>query len=800
MTEFHEEKHWNALELPKVLELLSLRTACADAREEALSLRPAASLSHAKRLMEETADAHMLIARFGAPSFGGLSNVRNALARCNAGGILSMGELLGVAGVLHIFRTLKDWRSHSADIPTCLNERFELLYTNRALEDRITSCILSEEEMSDHASPALYDLRRKISGAQNRARDRLEKMVRSSADQKYLQDAVITMRDGRFVVPVKQEHRAQVPGLVHDTSASGATVFVEPMEVVEANNEIRILRAKEQEEIERILAELSAAVGDCGNYIANAYALSVELNVIFAKAQLAYDMDANAPLLSDDGVVELHRARHPLLDRKKAVPIDLRIGGEFDTLVITGPNTGGKTVSLKTLGLLTLMAECGLMIPAASDSRVSVFDHVLADIGDEQSIEQSLSTFSAHMTNIISLMRSTTDRSLVLLDELGAGTDPVEGAALAVSILERLKLQRAKVAATTHYAEIKEYALRTERVQNASCEFDVQTLSPTYRLLIGLPGKSNAFAIAARLGMDSVVIDRAKAIVPESSSRFEEVIASLEQSRQELEKEQNAARLAKQEAEKLTQSAGERKKKLEEEREKELEKARNEAARIVERTRAKSEALLAELETIRKEAGKQNAQEMLRRAKASVKSGMNAAEAEANPVQKRPAEDEEYVLPRALKVGDSVLLRDLGQKATVTEIPKNADYVFVQAGIVRTKAELANLRLLAAQPAPVKAPAPRKARIGEESRALRNEGSSVDLRGQMVDEALPALDYFLDNAVLCHLQTVTVIHGKGTGALRTAVRGHLRRHPQVKSFRPGMYGEGEDGVTVVELK
>ena len=794
------EKHYHALELDKILAMLAERTACADAREAALALRPCGQLREAQALLQETSDAHMLIARYGAPAFGGLNNIKNALARCTAGGILSMGELLKVASVLHIFRSLKDWRSHSAEVPTCLNERFDYLYTNRTLEERITSCILSEEEMSDHASPELYDIRRKIIGVQNRARDRLEKMVRSSAEQKFLQDAVITMRDGRFVVPVKLEHRAKVPGLVHDTSASGATVFVEPLEIVESNNEIRILRTKEQQEIERILAELSTQAGDCAVFINTSYDLCVQLNLIFAKAHLAFDLNATAPMLPEDGVVELNRARHPLLDQKKAVPIDLRLGEQFDTLVITGPNTGGKTVSLKTLGLLVLMAQCGMMIPAASNSRISVFDRVLADIGDEQSIEQSLSTFSAHMTNIISIMQHTTDRSLVLLDELGAGTDPVEGAALAVSILERLKLMQAKVAATTHYAEIKEYALRTERVQNASCEFDVQTLSPTYRLLIGLPGKSNAFAILERLGMDPIVINRARAIVPEESSRFEEVIESLEQSRQELEREQEAARQAREEAQRLTQSAGERKKKLEEEREKELEKARTEAQRIVERTRAKTDALLAELEALKKSASKENAQDLLRRAKASVRSGMNAAEDQANPVQKLRDDGDDYTLPRPLKVGDAVLLRDLNKNATVTEVPKNADYVFVQAGIIRTKAMLSNLRLLEKQPAAVKTPQTRKNRTGEDSRAVRNEGSSVDLRGQMVDEALPCLDMFLDNAVLCHLQTVTIIHGKGTGALRSAVRTHLRHHPQVKTFRPGMYGEGEDGVTIAELK
>ncbi|MBQ9106757.1 MAG: endonuclease MutS2 [Clostridia bacterium] len=789
-------KHIRSLELDKILAMLAKRTACPDAAEAALALVPTGHLFEANELMQQTVDAHMLIARFGAPSFGGLTNIKNALARADASGILSMGELLTVASVLHIFRTLKDWRSHSADIPTCLNERFDAIYTNRSFEEKITTCIISEEEMSDRASPALADIRRKISAAQNRARDRLEKMVHSSSEQKYLQDSIITMRDGRFVVPVKQEYRSQISGLVHDTSSSGATLFIEPMEVVEANNEIRILRQKEKQEIERILAELSADAGGYSVPISTSYEICVELNLIFAKAQLAYEMNAVAPILSDDGIIELKKARHPLLAKDKVVPTDIRIGDDFDTLVITGPNTGGKTVSLKTLGLLTLMAECGLMLPVSSGSRVSVFENVLADIGDEQSIEQSLSTFSAHMTNIIAIIAETGQRSLVLLDELGAGTDPVEGAALAVAVLEHLRALGAKTAATTHYAEIKEYALRTDGVMNASCEFDVNTLSPTYRLLIGLPGRSNAFAILERLGMEPQVIERAKSIVPEQSNRFEDILNTLEVGRIELEKQQDEARRQRYRAEQLAKEADEKQKKYEAEREKELQRARDEARRIVDRTRAQSERLISELEELRRDAAKDEASDRLRRAKAAAKAGMNAVEDEANPVVKKKSDG--YVLPRALKVGDVVLIADIDKKATVTDAPKGADYVFVQAGIIRTKVNLSNLRLLKEKPPEYVKEKP--AARGVDSRALNNMGSDVDLRGLMVDEALPQLDLFIDNAVLCKLEQITIIHGKGTGALRAAVRTHLRKHPSVKTFRPGVYGEGEDGVTIAALK
>ena len=790
-------KNHKSLELDKILVLLSKHTSCEDALELALGLTPSKDIETVKKLLCETGDAHMLIARFGAPSFYGLKNCNNSLKRAESGGILSPGELMSIASLLRVFQSLIDWREHSADIPTVLNDGFESIYTNKYLLDKITQAIISEEEISDHASPTLYDIRRKIASAQNRVRDRLEKIIKSPSHQKNLQDAIVTIRDGRFVVPVKQEMRSALPGLVHDTSSSGQTVFVEPMEVVEANNEIKVLKSKEKAEIERILAELSSEAGDYATQIITSFELCVGLNLIFAKAKLGFDMDAVIPEITDNGITDLKKARHPLLDKHKVVPTDIYIGKDFDTLIITGPNTGGKTVSIKTLGLLTLMAQCGLMVSASSESSISVFDEILCDIGDEQSIEQSLSTFSAHMTNIISIMKKVTDRSLILLDELGAGTDPVEGAALAIAILERLQLMGAKTVATTHYAELKAYALRTARVENGSCEFNVDTLSPTYRLLIGIPGRSNAFAILDRLGMDPSVVDRARRIVPEQSTVFEDVIDKLEKKRTELETEQKEAARVRIDAEKKAKAAEEKTERFEAQKEKEYERAKEEARRLVDKTRAEVNRLLTELEELKKQANKENAAEMLSKARAAAKKGMDSAEGEANPVREK--RNDGYVLPRKLKVGDTVLIVDIDKKATVTKIPDGKDTVFVQEGIINTQVKINNLRLIENEKK-VNIPAQKSINRGVDARVLQNVSTTLDIRGKMVDEALPEVDLFLDNAVICKLETVTIIHGKGTGALRNGVRTHLRKHRCVKAFRPGMYGEGEDGVTIVTMK
>ncbi|MBR3096068.1 MAG: endonuclease MutS2, partial [Clostridia bacterium] len=534
-------KHRLALEFDKILERLSERACCPEARELVASLRPVHTLYEAQALMNQTGDAHKLLARFGGPAFGGLKNVNNALHRADAGSVLSMRELLDIAETLRVIRSLTQWRATNAGVESCLDALFGALMPNKYLEDAITTAILSEDEMADNASPELADIRRKIRQQESKVREQLDKMTRSQRYRDALQDAIVTIRNGRFVLPVKSEHRSEVPGLVHDTSSSGATVFIEPMAVVEANNEIKVLLSKERDEMDRILSALSVEAGSFADSIKNSFECAVEINVIFAKAQLAYSMNAAVPKLNDQGIIELHHARHPLLNKDKAVAVDIRLGREFDTLVITGPNTGGKTVSIKTIGLLSAMASCGLMIPARETSEISVFGQILADIGDEQSIEQSLSTFSAHMTNIIDILSRADDDSLVLIDELGAGTDPVEGAALAMAILETLAQKGAKIAATTHYAELKAYALQTERVENACCEFDVATLRPTYRLLIGMPGRSNAFAISERLGMDKAIVDRAAELISAENTKFEDVIETLEDSRRKLEEERSEA-------------------------------------------------------------------------------------------------------------------------------------------------------------------------------------------------------------------------------------------------------------------
>ena len=785
------ERHFKALELDKILHLLAEETSCDAAAELAQNLRPSTSLSQVKRLLTETDEAHTMMARFGAPSFGGLKDVSNSLRRAEAGGTLNMTELLRIATVLRTLRGIVDWRSKSEGVKSILDDRFDAIMPNKYLEDRINHAILSEEEMADNASPQLATIRRKIRSASSRAREQLEKMVRSPVTQKYLQDPIITMRDGRFVVPVKAECRGDVPGLVHDTSSSGATVFVEPMAVVEANNEVRVLLSQEQAEMERILAELSAEAGNFASGIISGYKEAVELNLIFAKANLGYKMKATLPLVNDEGKIELKRARHPLIDKEKVVPTDIELGLHFDTLVITGPNTGGKTVSLKTVGLLTLMAMCGLLLPVADNSQISIFNHVLADIGDEQSIEQSISTFSAHMTNIIKIFEQADASSLILLDELGAGADQIEGAALAMSILEALRRKGTRIAATTHYAELKAYALQTEGVENACCEFDVTTLRPTYRLLIGVPGRSNAFAISLRLGMDPEIVEHARELVSSENTRFEDVVQSLETSRQRLEEERKEAQRQRLEAEEASRAAKERKDAIDAQADREMEEARRRASELIARTRGQIDAMLNEMEELKKQKNKALTAEQ----KAKLKSGLRALENEADPVRKK--DEEAYVLPRPLKKGDPVLIYDIDKKGTVLQPPdKDGKTALVQAGIIQTRVPVSNLRLLNEKP--VKKPQGSVTR--SVNRANVRAAMELDVRGQTSDEALMNVDQFIDSAVLAGINMLTIIHGKGTGALRAAVQQHLKRHPNVKSFRLGTFGEGEAGVTIVELK
>ena len=792
-------RDYKVLELDKVLELLAKETTCADAAQMARELTPVPYLQEATRLLDETDAAYQLMAGYGSPSFGALKNTVNALRRAAAGASLSFRELLDIGETLRVIRSLAEWYDHCAGVQTVLDDRFHVLNPNKYLEERILTTIVSEDEVADNASPALADIRRKKRAASARIREQLDHMVRSPSYQKLLQEPIVTIRDGRFVVPVKIEHRHEVPGLVHDTSASGATVFVEPMGSVEANNELKVLESKEAAEIERIIAALSDEIGNFADGIIADYHVAIELNLIFAKARLAYTMKAVRPRLTDDGHILLKGARHPLIDPKKVVPIQVELGGDFDTLVITGPNTGGKTVTLKTLGLLSLMAMCGLMPPVNDGSSLSVFDRVLADIGDEQSIEQSLSTFSAHMTNLIRILKEADDRSLVLTDELGAGTDPVEGAALAIAILEQLRQQGARIASTTHYAELKAYAINTPGVENGSCEFDVSTLRPTYRLLVGVPGRSNAFAICKRLGMGEELVTHAQSLISGENRRMEDMVIRLDERRQELERELAEARAAGHVAKTEKKQAEEARAAAEKAREKLMDDARSEARQLVEKARFEAERLMQELDDLRKQKDAADFAAKTQAAKSRLRARLNAVEETIDPVTLKRQEG--YSLPRPLKTGDDVLIVDIDKKGVVMAPADKNGMVEVQAGIIRTRVSVKNLRLLDSNGRSVqKGQKPPSMRIGLESRALRNAKNELDLRGKTADEGIMETDSFIDEAVMAGLNTVTVIHGKGTGALRAAIHKHLRSHPSVKSFRLGVYGEGETGVTVVELK
>ena len=780
-------RHYKTLELDKILEMLAEETSIEEAGELARAVEPVYDLNKVESLLTQTEDAHMLIGRFGAPSFGGISNVANPLRRAEAGGCLNTSELLSIARALRVIKGVREWHSHCAGVSTSLDGYFRALYTNPNLSDRITTCIIGADEISDGASRELGEIRRKMRIAASKAREVLEKIIRSTTYQKYLREAIITQRDGRYVVPVKQEYRNQVAGLVHDTSSTGSTVFIEPMGVVNANNDIRVLKGDEEKEIERILFELSGLCAGCASDIIDSYKTLVELNLIFAKAHLAYKMKAVRPVMNDSGIIELRAARHPLIPKDKVVPTDIRLGEAFDTLVITGPNTGGKTVCLKTLGLLTLMAMCGMMVPASDNSRLSVFRRVLVDIGDEQSIEQSLSTFSAHITNIIGIIKLTNRSTLAVIDELGAGTDPVEGAALAVAILEKLRERGAKIAATTHYSELKEYALKTEGVENGCCEFDVTTLRPTYKLLIGVPGKSNAFAISKRLGMEDDVIERAKTLTSSESRQFENVVESLEISRKELADELEKAREATLAAQRDKAEAEKALERAKADAKREVDMAKHKAQELAARTRAQAYAIIDELEQAKKEKRYEAEQ------KSKFKSGMKALEETADPIKESDRGD--YKLPRELKVGDNVLIFDIDKKAVVLEKPEKGS-VLVQAGIIKTRVKLNNLRLLGDDNVTV--PKRRERTVTKDISSIVN--NEIDVRGQTADEAVLNVDQAIDSCVLSNVGTLRIIHGKGTGVLRSEIQKFLRHHKAVKSFRLGTFGEGESGVTIVELK
>lgn len=800
---YQAQRYFHTLELDKVLAKLADQANCDDSKRMALSLTPSDDFSTVQLLMKKTSDAYMLSARYTSPSLHKLKNCEMALRKAEKGSNLSLRELMDVSSVLHNIRSVKDWRKRCEGESTSLDPLFEVLTPNRELENTIDNAVLSEEELADSASAELASLRRKINQAKLRVRERLDQLIKSPTQSKYLQEALVTQRDGRFVVPVKSEYRSEIKGLVHDTSSSGATLFIEPMAVVEANNEIRVLQAKEKQEVDRIIMELSVKVGEFAESIIYSYRSLVEIDLYFAKASLAYKMKATVPNILQTGEIDLKRARHPLIDPEKVVPIDVNLGKDFNTLVITGPNTGGKTVTLKTMGLLTLMAMCGLMLPVAENSSISVYKKVLVDIGDEQSIEQSLSTFSAHMTNIVSIIEEADSDSLVLIDELGSGTDPVEGAALAISIMERLAMYGAKVGATTHYAEIKEYALQTPGVCNASCEFDVETLKPTYRLLIGIPGKSNAFAISQRLGLPEEIIEAAKRNISAEKTRFEDVLSQLDQTRQELEKE-------KEEVDRLRAEQLESKRNLEQFKQKtykqmdrELQNAQEKANRIVSSVKAESEKLLQELDDIRRQKESEEFSKLVQGAKSSYRSNINRLEDTANPVIGRVKE--EYIPPRPFKKGDLVLITQLNEEGVLLSDPDNAGNVQVQAGIIKTKVPVSDLRLVDKKRRRQLNRMEKKSNGGGVTRTLtdksqRSASSEIDLRGQTIEEGIMMVDQYIDSCLLMGIKTITIIHGKGTGALRNAIQQHLKNHKAVRSFRLGVYGEGENGVTIAELK
>ena len=784
------EKSWRTLELPSILTMLAEEAVSDPAREEIRRLAPSIHRGEVEHRLAETTAAKDLMVFKGSPSFTGLRDVRNALARADMGGVLNTRELLDVAAVLCSARAVRSY-GLSDEKQTCLDVYFRTLQPNKFLEEKITASIPSEDEIADCASSELADIRRKMRAASARVRDSLQKIISAPSMAKFLQESIITTRSDRYVVPVKAEYKGSVPGLVHDVSASGATLFVEPMAAVKANNEIRELKAKEKLEIERILAELSA---DCAAHRADVdadYNVLVTLDVIFAKARLSFRMNAGAPVLTERGL-RLRRARHPLLDKEKAVPIDVSLGEDYDTLVITGPNTGGKTVTLKTVGLLCLMTQCGLHIPAAEGSTVPVFGNVLADIGDEQSIEQSLSTFSAHMVNIVGILEECGPGTLLLFDELGAGTDPVEGAALAISILEAARKRGSTIAATTHYAELKVYATNTQGVMNASCEFDVETLRPTYRLLVGIPGKSNAFAISGRLGLPEKIIEDAKSRVGLTSARLEETIEKLEETRRIMDREELETAKLLRKAEEDQKKTALLRAELEVRLEKADAKARREAERILTEARERAEATFRELDAMRAEINAAQDHRAVNEARAALRASINEAQ-ERIRIEPEPQPEERSA--REIRVGDTVLIRSMGVPGVVQSITPDR-MLTLQAGVLRVTAREDEVLLKEG----LQAVKTQK----KESRSVRLQTSTVaselDLRGMETLEAIPVMEQYIDTASRQKLETVTIIHGKGTGALRTAVQQALRHNKQVRSFRLGRYGEGETGVTVVELK
>lgn len=791
-----QESTLRVLEFNTITKMLEELAVCSKTKERCLNLLPSENIYEAEVLLKQTSEAETLLIKKGAPPVSPVKDINAALKRAAAGGTLSMGELLAAA---HVYRMSRLFRQYGGDDDfsiqyPAISGVFENLCENKRLEQTIFGAIISEEEMADDASPGLLSIRRKIRSMQGKARDVLNEMIRSSRVAPLLQEPIVTMRGDRYVLPVKSENKALIPGVVHDSSSSGATLFIEPMAAVEINNKLRALLSEEKDEIERILAELSALVGECAHELLSSYGAVLETDFIFAKGKLARKMQATCPVLNTDGIISIKKGRHPLISPSRVVPTDIYLGKDFDTLVITGPNTGGKTVSLKTVGLFTIMAQAGLCVPCAEGSELAVFENVFADIGDEQSIEQSLSTFSAHMTNIIKILKKADYKSLILFDELCSGTDPTEGAALAIAILEKARMCGAKVAATTHYSEIKLYALSTPRVENGACEFDVASLSPTYRLLIGVPGKSNAFAISRRLGLDEEIIEKAQSMLDGENTRFEDVITTLEQRRAQAEAELSAASEARAQSVSQREAAEKERRQVEKRRDKIIEDARRDAKKIYEQAKSEADRIVREMQKLLDESAAENRQKIEEGRRTIKKNFDKTASALAGDVFS--SSSKEKLDPAKITLGQEVEVTTMNQNGSVLTLPDKKGDLTVMVGILKIKT---NVKALA----PAKKEKKRKSAqsyISSAERAYSGIKPEIDVRGETVDDALLLVDKYLDEAALSHLESVSIIHGKGTGALRSAINDMLRHHPHAKSYRGGRYGEGESGVTIVVLK
>ena len=784
------EKEFTTLEFDKVLAALAEHAISPAAKELCLSLSPAETREDAEKALGQTASAEKLLLNFGAPSFGSLKDVTGACARAQNGAQLAPSELLAAANVLKLTERLKKFLDEHLDESDALSEDRYLLVPNNYLADKILSSFVGEDEVADGASPALREIRRKQAQARNKIKSSLDSLVRSQQTQKYLQENIVTQRNGRYVIPVKAEYRSEIAGLVHDTSSSGATLFIEPMSVVNANNELSELDAKERAEIDRILSALSSEVGDYAETISEDFRTARLFDFCFAKARYAAALRAVRPELNENGVIQAEKARHPLISKDKCVPIDIALGDKYSALIVTGPNTGGKTVSLKTTGLLCLMAKSGLFVPCRDEAKIGFFDRVFADIGDEQSIEQSLSTFSAHMANISSILTQITPNSLVLMDELGSGTDPVEGAALAIAIIEQMQATGARIMCTTHYAELKLYALQTPDVENASCEFDVATLKPTYRLIIGIPGKSNAFAIASMLGISEDIINNAKFHLDKESVKVERVLADLEISKKTAQFDIERAEHIRQKAADELKKAREEREKILADAEKDAQKSRQKALDMIESARREAQVVTDELDRLRKEKERADFKKNIEATRAATEDRLDKLE---EKIETRPKEKKKP-LERPLKVGDSVRVYSMNKEGEVLEEPKNGK-VMLQIGSVKMRFPLEDLEII--KP---KQPKQQQTTLDIESRATRRAVSELDLRGVTVMEAERMVDEYIDECSLSGLKVVSVIHGKGTGALRAAVQQRLKRNKLVESYRLGTYGEGESGVTIVTLK